>query len=148
MHRAVEVATHSGQNVMLPGPRVMRGSGNNSTMMCFMGNNADLPLPLSPTPQDIFAYWLLNVVTVLLCPSFVLTICHLPNRLRMWMPALVSWMPEEWMYKGSQQKVRQIYKTMMKLLTESGKKQEPTLSSLIFGLGKFTWLKHHPPLCG
>lgn len=85
------------------------GVGNDHTMMCFMGNNADLPLPLSPVPRDILAQWMLSFVAFLLRLSFMLTVCRLLDRSRMWTPASVSWTPEEWMYKGSQQKVGQFF---------------------------------------
>lgn len=62
-----------------------------------MANNADLPLSLSATPQDIAATFHI---------PFVLTACCRLHRSRMWTLASVSWTPEEWMYKGSQQKVR------------------------------------------
>lgn len=66
------------------------------------------PLALSTPLRNIWAQWMLSVVAFLLRLSFVLTVCCLLNRSKMWTPASVFWMPEEWMYKGSQQKVSKI----------------------------------------
>lgn len=94
-------------------PGLSRGSGGDRTMMCFMGINVDThssPYSTPATPET-FGLVECRASSHFFCVHpfvFGLTVgpLLLPARSRMWTPASVSWTPEEWTYKGSQQKVR------------------------------------------
>lgn len=94
-------------------PGLSRGSGGDHTMMCFMGINVDThssPYSTPATPET-FGLVECRASSHFFCVHpfvFGLTVGPplLPARSRMWTPASVSWTPEEWTYKGSQQKVR------------------------------------------
>lgn len=86
-------------------PGLSRGWVGDRTMMCFMGNNANTPQtltppcpdPLNPEAFGLVEYRALSHSFCVRPFVFSLTVyCPLlPSRSRMWMPASVSWTPEE-----------------------------------------------------